>query len=136
MARWVAPVTATALATVAGLHVAWGFGSSFPMADRAALADTVAGTTDVPPPAACHAVATALLAASALVLDVPVGPPWLRRTGRWVVAGVFTVRAVAGLSGRTNALVAGSESPRFRRLDRRYYAPLCLALAAGTAASP
>jgi hypothetical protein len=135
MARWVAPLTATALTTIAGLHVAWGFGSSFPMADRDTLADTVAGTADVPPPVACHAAAAALLAASALVLDVPVGPTWLRRTGRWVVAAVFTVRAVAGLSGRTDALVAGSESPRFRRLDRRYYAPLCLVLAAGTVAS-
>lgn len=120
------------LAAIGGLHVAWGFGSSFPFASRDALADSVVGAAEVPPPIACHGVGVALLTASALVLDVPIGPSWVRRVGRGTVATVFVVRAAAGLSGRTDALVPGSVGPRFRRLDRRYFSPLCLLLAAGT----
>jgi Protein of unknown function (DUF3995) len=125
--------TSAALAAIAGIHVAWGRGSSFPFATHAELTDAVVGSPVQPSPAACNAVAAALLAASALVIDVPIAPRFVRRTGRVVLAGVLGARGVAGVSGRTDALVPGSVSPRFRRLDRRYYGPLCLVLALGAA---
>lgn len=126
-------VTSAALAGIAGLHIAWGRGSSFPFPSDAELTDAVVGSNVVPSPAACNAVAAALLVSSALVLDVPLAPRSLRRTGRLGVAAVLGARAVAGLTGRTDVLVPGSASPRFRRLDRRFYGPLCLALAVGAA---
>jgi hypothetical protein len=124
-------LTSAALASIAGVHVAWGLGSTFPFATRAELADAVIGSPAVPPPGACYAVATALFAASALVADVRIGPRRVRRLGRQVVGGVLTVRGIAGLAGRTDVLLPGCASPRFRRLDRRIFSPLCLALALG-----
>ncbi|MCE9623532.1 MAG: DUF3995 domain-containing protein [Actinomycetia bacterium] len=120
---------------IAVLHVAWGRGSSVPFRSRSELADAVVGSDSVPPPPACYAVAAALAGAAALLLDVPIAPRPVRRLGRRVAAGVLLVRGVAGASGRTDLLVPGSVSPRFRRLDRRFFAPLCLALAAGAAAA-
>jgi hypothetical protein len=48
-------------------------------------------------------------------------------TARAASAGLM---AIAGLAGRTDLLSPGSDSERFRDLDRRFYSPLCLALAA------
>ena len=101
--------------------------------DRDALADAVVGSATVPSPAACYAVAGALFVASGLVADVPLGPYRLRALGRAGVATVLAVRGVAGLAGRTDLLSPRSTSPKFRRIDRMYLAPLCLALAAGAA---
>ena len=125
-------LTAATLATIAGLHVAWGRGSSFPFASKSELSDAVVGSQAVPSAGACYAVAGALFAASALVADVPVAPRRVRRLGRRVVGGVLATRGVVGLAGRTDLLSPGSASPRFRRLDRRYFSPLCLALALGS----
>lgn len=127
-------LTSATLAAIAGIHVAWGRGSSFPFANKLALSDAVIGSEAVPSAGACYAVAAALLTASALVVDAPVAPRRVRRLGRRVVGGVLAVRGVAGLLGRTDVLSPGSASPRFRRLDRRVYSPLCLALAAGSQA--
>ena len=126
---------AVILLGIAGLHVAWGAGSTWPAGDD--LADVVAGRAGgaVPPPAACFAVAALLTTAAGLVDGRPRALPRLRRTGAGVVAGVLGVRAAAGLAGRTDVVSPGSTSPRFRRLDRRYYSPLCLALAAAAASS-
>lgn len=99
--------TATTLVAIAGIHVAWGRGSSFPFGSHGDLTDAVVGSNVTPSPPACFAVAALLT--------------------------VLTARGAAGLAGRTDALVPGSTSPRFRRNDRRYFAPLCLALAAGSA---
>jgi hypothetical protein len=124
-------LTAGALAAIAGLHVAWGRGSPFPFADRDQLADAVIGARRVPSPAACYVVAGALGTAAALVEGAPPLPPELRRVGLLGVAGVLGLRGALGLVGRTDLVSSGSDSPRFRRLDRRLYAPLCVALALG-----
>jgi hypothetical protein len=124
-------LTAGTLAAIAGLHVAWGRGSPFPFADRDELADAVIGTRRVPSPSACYGVAGALGAAAALVQGVPAVPRGPRRVGLLGVAGVLGLRGVLGLAGRTDLVSQGSDSPRFRRLDRRLYAPLCVALAFG-----
>jgi hypothetical protein len=123
--------TAATLVAIAGLHVLWGRGSTFPFADRDGLNDAVIGRTSTPSPGACFAVAGALTAAAGLVADVPRLPRGLQRVGVIGVALVLAVRAALGFSGRTDAVSPGSASPRFRRLDRRLYSPLCLALAAG-----
>jgi hypothetical protein len=126
-----ARVTAGALLGIAGLHVAWGRGSSFPFATTTELTDAVVGNEVVPSPAACHGVAGLLTIAAAAVAGVP-GPDV--RLRRLVVAGAATVlatRAGFGFAGRTDVLVPGSSSVRFRRNDRRVFAPLCAALAAG-----
>jgi hypothetical protein len=133
MTRWSGRVAAVSLAAMAGLHIAWGFGSSVPFSSRRELADAVVGRSTVPPPASCHGVATALLVAGGLAANLPVGPAGLRRLGRMGVVSVLTARGLLGLAGRTDLVSPGSDSPRFRRLDRRVYAPLCLLLAAGVA---
>jgi len=122
-------LTSGALAAIGSIHVAWGFGSSFPFRTHTELAETVIGSEVVPSAAACHAVAVALFVASGLVADLPVGPRPLRRVGRVVVAGVLAARGVVGLCGRTDLLSPGSTATRFRTLDRRFYSPLCLILA-------
>jgi Protein of unknown function (DUF3995) len=133
MTRWSGYATSIGLAGIAGLHIAWGRGSSFPFDNRSALADAVIGSPVVPAPAACHTVAAALAVASALTADLPLGSRSLRRAGRMSVATVLAVRGLIGLVGRTHLVSPGTSSLRFRRLDRRFYAPLCLILSAGAA---
>ena len=135
MRRRARALTATTLAGLAILHVAWGRGSTFPFATQDDLADAVVGRHAVPSPGACYAVATALSIAGGLVADVPVGPAPLRRVGRYGVATVLAARGLVGVLGRTDVLSPGSASARFRRLDRRLFAPLCLALATGAVIS-
>jgi Protein of unknown function (DUF3995) len=127
--------TAVALAGIGALHVAWGFGASFPFRDRAALADTVVGNDSVPGRGASLAVAGLLGLATGLVADVLPVPAGLRRVGVAGVATVLAGRAAFGFAGRTGRLVRGSDSPRFAKADRRVYAPLCTALAAGAVIS-
>jgi hypothetical protein len=126
-------MTAGALTGLAGLHVAWGLGSSWPLADRESLSDAVVGRSGMPGPAACFAVAGALGAAALLVSGRPRRPATASRAGAAGVAGVLGVRGVVGLAGRTDVVSPGSASERFRELDRVAYSPLCLALAAGSA---
>ena len=132
MRRASSSLTSVTLAAIGGLHIAWGRGSSFPFAGQSELSDAVVGSRVVPSAAACYAVAAALVTASALVADAPIAPRRVRRLGRQAVGGVLAVRGIVGLTGRTDMLSPGSTSPRFRRLDRRYYSPLCLALALGS----
>ena len=127
-------LTSATLAAIGALHLAWGKGSSFPFRSHADLADAVVGSRAVPSPAACRTVAAALFVASALVADLPIGPRRARTAGRVGVATVLATRGFVGMSGRTDVLSPGSSSPKFRRRDRRYYSPLCLALAAGSQA--
>lgn len=65
-----AVVPAAVLAGVAGLHILWGLGSSFPKDDRVQLADAVAGLEVMPPASACFVVAGSLAAGAALVAGV------------------------------------------------------------------
>jgi hypothetical protein len=124
-------LTATALLAIAGLHVAWGLGSSFPFRTREELADSVVGSDQVPPLAACVAVASALAFAALLVAGVVPLPRALRTFALRIVMAVLATRGVAGAMGRTSTLSPGSDSPAFNQLDKRLYAPLCLWLAAG-----
>lgn len=131
----VSTTTASALTGIAALHAAWGVGSSFPFPNRSELADTVAGRTAAPEPPECFAVAGLLTVAAGLVADaLPIGTT-PRRIGVTGVAVVLGCRGLMGLAGRTGAIVPWTPSVRFTRLDRQYYGPVCLLLAAGALVS-
>ena len=133
--RAVTGLTAGVLLGVAGVHLAWGRGSAFPFATTAELTDAVVGNDVVPSPPACYAVAGLLTVAAGAVAGLPIPTPRLRRLTVLGVTTVLATRAAFGFAGRTDVLVPGSVSPRFRRNDRRCFAPLCLALATGAAMS-
>jgi hypothetical protein len=124
-------LTAAVLCAIAGLHVMWGLGSSFPFRTREELADSVVGSDEVPPLGACMSVAAALVFSAILVARVVPLPNALRKYALRIVTTVLATRGVAGAMGRTSTLSPGSDSPAFNRLDKRLYAPLCLWLAAG-----
>lgn len=133
-------VTAGALAAVGGLHAVWAR-SPWPLPDRAALAEAVAGVgpEEAPTPAMCLAVAGALGAAAYLVgarsgVLPAVGPERLRRAGAGTVAGVLLARGVLGPVVFRGEGGRVGRSERFRRLNLRCYSPLCVALGAGAAA--
>jgi hypothetical protein len=133
--RLVRLATPATLAGIGALHVAWGRGSSFPFASRDRLNDTVIGRQATPSPAMCYGVAALLAAASALVAGLPTPRGRIRRAGVGTVAAVLGARAALGFSGRTEVVSPGSVSPHFRSMDRRVFAPLCLALAVGAVSS-
>ena len=110
-----AVLLALVLVGLAGLHGFWARGGRWGLA--AAL-----GGHAVPPPVVIWGVA-AVLSAGALavlgragVLGDPV-PPWLTRSGVWVLGSAFALAGLANLAGRT-------------RLERLAFAPTCLVLAA------
>ena len=123
--------TSATLLVIAGLHVAWGFGSSFPFGDRATLADSVVGGNDVPRRSACLAVGGVLIVGSALFGDWLPLPHRFRAWGLRLMAAVLGIRGILGLFKKTALVAPGSDSPRFQRLDRTMYAPLCVILAIG-----
>ncbi len=127
--------TPATLAGIGVLHAMWGRGSTFPFSSRDRLNDTVIGRRATPSPAACYGVAGLLVAASALVAGLPAPRSGVRRVGVATVAMTLGARAVLGFSGKTDLVSPGSASARFRRMDRRVYSPLCLALAIGAASS-
>lgn len=122
---------AAVLAAIGGLHVVWATGSSWPAKDAEVLSGSVAGrkADDSFGPVACLSVAGLLGVASGLFAGYPRQTPRLRRLGAAGVITVLSVRGGFGLAGRTDALVPGSASERFKTLDRRCYSPLCLAIA-------
>jgi hypothetical protein len=126
-----AGLTAFSLFAIAALHVAWGLGSSFPFQSREELADSVVGTEEVPSLKACMAVASLLVLSSALVAGLLPLPNRLRTFALRIVSAVLATRGVVGALGRTSAISPGSDSPAFVRMDKRFYSPLCLWLAAG-----
>jgi Protein of unknown function (DUF3995) len=123
---------ATGLAAVGALHAVWATGSPWPLPDKRQLTDAVSGRAGYDPasPAACLAMAGLLGTAASLVGGRPRRWPRASRIGSAGVVAVLTVRDLFGLAGRTDLISPGSESERFRRLDRRIYSPLCLTLGA------
>lgn len=119
------------LAGIAALHVAWGLGSAFPFENRAVLADRVAGSTAVPGPRDCFAVAGLLLIAAGVVGDLfPIGER-TKRIGSSGVALILGGRGAIGMAGRTGSIVPWTPSEHFNALDKKYYGPLCLSIAGG-----
>jgi hypothetical protein len=136
MSMALALLLAAVLWLIAALHAYWGAGGRWPGADERSLARTVVGSKGIermPPPAACHGVAVVLLAAGALPL-LAVGlaqAPWpsaLTFAGLAGCAFVFIARGIIAYIPAFRRF--GPEEP-FATLDKRLYAPLCLALGAG-----
>lgn len=123
--------TSSTLATIAALHVGWGFGASFPFRDHKRLADSVAGSTATPGRRDSLAVAGLLACAAGLVADVLPLSRTPRRAGVLSVALVLAGRGAVGVAGRTGSIVPWTPSAHFNELDKRYYGPLCLLLASG-----
>jgi Protein of unknown function (DUF3995) len=128
---------AAALLGIGALHAAWGAGTSWPMATRADLSEAVLGSPGLQRAgaAACYVVAGALGTGAALVAG---WPTQLDRSRRVAVAGIAAIlagRGALGLTGRTHLVSPASTGERFRQLDRRIYAPVCLTLAGLTGLS-
>jgi hypothetical protein len=125
-------IASASLLAIAGLHLNWASGSAWPLGERGELADQVAGRVDgdTPSAAACLLVAGLLGAAAAFVDGRPRGAPGVSRLGAAGVVATLAARGGLGMAGRTDLIVRGSVSERFRARDRRVYSPLCLTLAA------
>ncbi|MFE3502903.1 DUF3995 domain-containing protein [Kitasatospora sp. NPDC059160] len=134
-------VVSAGLAVTGALHAVWTV-TPWPLRTPEEFVDTVVGAGEgPPPPSACLVVAGLLGTASYLVaaeagLLPAAGPRGLRRAGLQR-AGVRTAAGVLLARGLTGPVVFGrlsERSARFRRLNLRYYSPLCVALGAGAAA--
>lgn len=127
-------LAAGGLATASALHGIWATGSSFPAKSRERLADHVLGDRAMPPNWLTGVVASALGGAAAVTHRASQAPdsPRSRLAARGV-AGTLALRAVFGFVA--SGLKLGSASPTYRRWDLALYSPLCVALAAGTAAA-
>ncbi len=122
------------LMALAGLHVYWGLGGLWPGRTAADLVARVVGLRQGPMPGlwACLAVAMALLSA-AYIVAVRQGAPRLGlpealwTVGYWTVGAVFLLRGIAAYAPGVFSYAIGTP---FYDLNRHYYAPLCLAMAA------
>jgi hypothetical protein len=114
---------------LASIHVYWAFGGKWgwegviPTLDGESLFNPGRNSTLL--------VAMALLAAAIVSLwrgrFVDLGPPWMPNIGIWVIAGVFTLRAIGDF--RYCGLFKKERDTTFARNDSRIYVPLCLAIA-------
>jgi hypothetical protein len=123
------------LTAISAVHVAWGFGMRWPRQTEAELVTTVIGhkRDTMPSPSQCYLAALAIFipGAIALLLAGVVQTP----LPRWLVllagAGAALVFAGRGIAGYVPAWRARHPREPFASLDRHYYSPLCLLLAAG-----
>lgn len=127
------------LIAIAALHAWWGMGGRWPGHDERSLVELVVGRThSMPGPFACMLVASALLTAAGLValqgkvfaMDFGVTGEKFVQTGFWIVCSVFAMR---GLAGFIPPVFAYAQGTPFWSLNRLFYSPLCLAIAAGLA---
>jgi hypothetical protein len=118
------------LAALAALHAAWASGASWPAGSREDLAEAVLSSSEgMPPDWATWAVA-GLLLGGAVVVRRAAGPAPSGRARALTLAlgGVFLARSVAYLP---SDLLGGLQTT-YQRLDFAVYAPLCVAIGAGT----
>jgi hypothetical protein len=123
------------LTAIAVIHVAWGAGMRWPRRTEAELVTTVIGhkRDTMPSPSQCYLAAFAIFIPGAIALTLgglvqtPL-PSWLVLLAGAGAALVFAGRGIAGYVPTWRA-----RHPRqpFASLDRHYYSPLCLMLAAG-----
>ena len=120
------------LAAIAVVHALWGWGISFPAADRDALALLVIGQRQVPPPLACFVVAAGVAAMAALPpvalggVELPRPLVQLAKLGCWAGAAIFAARGVAGYFPAFERIFPLEP---FQTMNRVAYSPLCLLLA-------
>ena len=121
------------LTAVAGLHVAWGTGVRWPCKTETELVSTVVGSNKMPTPNQCYLAALAIYIPGTIALmlagliDASVTASTLPLAG----AAAILVFAGRGIAGYVTAWRARFPQEPFATLDRHYYSPLCLLLAAG-----
>jgi len=129
------------LVALAALHAWWGMGGRWPGHDDRSLVELVVGRTRsmrMPGLVRCMLVASALFAAAGLValhgkvISVEFSVPGERlvEAGFWMAGAVFGLR---GLAGFIPPIFAYARGTPFARLNRLFYSPLCLLIAAGFA---
>lgn len=121
-------VLAVIFAALSGLHVFW------------VLSDRLGGTGLVPSfdghpvmrPGTAGTLIVAVLLATAAAVTLwrggwpDSGPAWVPRTGIWVIAAVFAVRAVGDF--RFVGFFKSVRGTVFARNDTLFFSPLCLAV--------
>jgi Protein of unknown function (DUF3995) len=125
------------LTAIAGIHVAWGTGIRWPRKTEAELVTAVIGhrSDRMPSPNQCYLAALAIFIPGAIALmlagiaQTPLPPSLITVAG----AGAALVFAGRGIAGYVPAWRARHPREPFASLDRHYYSPLCLILAAGLA---
>jgi hypothetical protein len=125
------------LTAIAAIHVAWGAGMRWPGRTEAELVTAVIGHRSDRMPASnqCYLAALAIFIPGAIAMmlaglvQTPL-PPWLVLLAGAAAALVFAGR---GIAGYVPAWRARHPREPFASLDRHYYSPLCLMLAAGLA---
>lgn len=118
-----------ALFFLAAIHANWARGSSWPASSEQQLAERVIGRDEMPSAGACLVVAALLTVGGSLVAGRPASKPRLQRIGAAGVAATLAARGLVGAAGLTPIT-----SETFLWWDRRLYSPLCLLLAALSAA--
>lgn len=130
---WISWGLSGVLAIIAALHFYWGGGGHWPAKKRSALASIVIGQKHQPrmPPAGITFFVAFLILGTALLpvfRVMGIGSPFWLRTGLQLLTFVFLFRGIIGYSRWFRTTL--SHEP-FATLNRRYYTPLCLILAAG-----
>lgn len=125
------------LLAIGALHLYWGVGGRWPGHDDASLVSIVAGAKNgrMYGFAACAVVAFALAAAAAVVgarhsAIISSGFGWIVTAGYVVLILVFALRGLAPYFTPAYEYARGTP---FFDLNRYYYSPLCLLIAAGLA---
>jgi hypothetical protein len=123
------------LTAIAGIHVAWGTGVRWPRKTEAHLVATVIGhrSDKMPTPNQCYLAALAICIPGiiALMLAGLIDASVLAFTVPLAGAAAALVFAGRGIAGYVPAWRARHPREPFASLDRHYYSPLCLMLAAG-----
>jgi hypothetical protein len=122
MHRAGAATASVALFALAGMHTAWGGGSSWPLPDPGGLSDPIGGSAQMPAPAACFAVSGAPAAAGALVAGCTVRWPLAHRLSAGTVAAVLAGRAGDVRLERMKSVAMAAGIPA--RLLRRHLATI------------
>ncbi len=126
----------TVLAVVSIVHIGWAFGMAWPAKSRAELPAMVAGVpnSNPMPPAALTLIVAAGIFGFGIAAIWGVGMISLGALDPYRGWVLLTITAIFALRGVATYLPFGplqaSVQP-FRTLDLRYFAPLCLLLAAG-----
>ena len=123
-----------ALLSIAALHIAWGFGITFPATDEKTLIGLAIGETGrtaTPTPLQCFAAAAAIagsgiLALLLIAIDWPPAPATVITSIGVIASVVFAVR---GLAAYLPAWRRRFAMEPFADLDRRYYGPFCCLVA-------
>ncbi|MEM9634576.1 MAG: DUF3995 domain-containing protein [Pseudomonadota bacterium] len=144
MVTSVAGVLFLVLAGISALHLYWGFGGLWPARDEASLVRMVVGAKGMRqmPGRALTVVVAALIAIagvlpllSAGILSNPAAkvfpPELLAIVMSFLLAGIGLVFLGRGVLSYTTYFSHMQAEEPFMTLDKRYYAPLCLALGAG-----